>query len=276
MSGFKTSLLLAAVLAVLVPSPVRAQVGKDSPLWKWTTTGGHHDAIVQVSCAGGVGTGILVDVAKQKRVGSGYEGLCVTAYHVVEPDAGKRGVEVKYRNGRVSEKSLVVDFDKKRDVALLWVWVPDGIEAARLADSPAGAGDRLEFTGLGGGSKLDCCLRHFAASASAPTTADEILSDVPLLPGDSGGPVFNDKHELVGIISGGWFWWDGGIHTDAGNAINVTWPGRACNLAAIRRVRENAPNWYGAKVADSGVIPVNHTVPRAEQQAEGLSTSIVK
>ena len=277
MSGHKTSLLLSAALTLLIPSASLAKVGKESSLWKWTSSGGHHDSIVQVSCGGGIGTGVIVDVARNKPVGSGFEGLCITAYHVVEPDKGKREVEVKYKNGRVSEKALVVEFDKKRDIALLWVWVPSGIHATAIAAKPAGPGDRLEFSGLGGGSKLDCCLRHFSASASAPTTADEILSDVPLLPGDSGGPVFNERHELVGIISGGWFWWDGGIRTDAGNAIRVTWPGRACNVAAINSIRRQAPQWYTAarSVQQPEIVTVNATVPGPDQvvdSGEGMTT----
>jgi serine protease Do len=275
MCGDRTSLLLSALLTLLIPSASLAQVGKESSLWKWTSTAEHHDSIVQVSCGGGIGTGVIIDVARDKPVGVGFEGLCITAYHVVEPDDGKREIEVKYKNGRVSEKALIVEFDKKRDVAMLWVWVPAGIKPAVIAARPAGAGDRLEFSGLGGGSKLDCCIRHFSANASAPTTADEILSDVPLLPGDSGGPVFNDRHELVGIISGGWFWWDGGIRTDAGNAISVTWPGRACNVAVIKRVRKQAPQWYANRLPakQPEIIPVNAIAPeRVVDSGDGTTT----
>lgn len=244
MRGLATLILLGTLMLLSRPAPLAAQVGKRSTLWKWTTGAIHHDSVVQVSLKGSIGTGIIVDVAKHKPVGKGFEGLCMTAYHVVEPDAGKREVEVLYRNGRVSEKALVVQFDRERDIALLWVWVPDDIHPAKFAPHAARPGDSLEIAGLGGGSKLDCCMRHFSSAASSPTNQEVILCDVALLPGDSGGPVFNADHEVVGVISGGWFWWDGGIQTEHGYPISVTWPAKACNVAALKQLQRRVPAWY--------------------------------
>lgn len=240
-----TPLLAIGLGLILFPlSAAQAQVGKQSTLWTWTSGAPHHDAIVQVSLKGAIGTGIVIDVAKDKPVGEGFEGLCATAYHVVEPDEGKREIEVLYRNGKVAERALLLDFDKQRDLALLWVWVPKGIEPVKCAQKAVRPGDQVEIAGLGGGSKLDCCLRHFSSAASAPTNSDVILCDVALLPGDSGGPVFNADHEVAGVISGGWFWWDGGIQTDHGYPIQVTWPAKACNVSAIQQLHGKVPGWY--------------------------------
>jgi hypothetical protein len=72
--------------------------------------------------------------------------------------------------------------------------------------------------------------------ASPPSTIEKIFADVPLLPGDSGGPVFNSNQEVVGIISGGWFWWNSGVKSDNGSYVRTTWPARASNIGPIQNM----------------------------------------
>ena len=80
------------------------------------------------------------------------------------------------------------------------------------------------------------CVRAFKSAASPPSSAEKIFADVPLLPGDSGGPIFNSRHEVVGVISGGWFWWDGGVTAPDGAIMRTTWPARASNVAPIQEI----------------------------------------
>jgi len=195
---------------------VTQPVGKGSGLWEWTPYAKYHDTIVEVSTEHGSGTGVLIRVNKSKEIKGGYEGLVLTAWHVVQDDAIGGKIKVTYR------------------MALLWVWVPKGIEPAELATAAVKRGDELELVGLGGGTKLADCVRCFRAEASPPSTIEKIFADVPLLPGDSGGPVFNSKHQVVGIISGGWFWWDSGLKTASGNYIRTTWPARASNVGPLQ------------------------------------------
>lgn len=316
------SIILALFLACSMHCNARGQVGRDTKLWAWTAPAKHHQAIVKISIGDASATGILIDVLRDRPLGKGYEGLCLTAYHVVEKKKAAGGdivkrknavprkyvidgnpiietnnivdsdvyrhddvfendsffephpiierdrifegdeiiqgdeifegardhstnttekkptIKVKYRNGRGGRKSRVLRFNKELDVAILSVWVPEGVLPAKLASTDAQSSDALEFAGLGGNSNLECCLRHFSATASHPTNEDELFADVALLPGDSGGPVFNDRQEIVGIISGGWFWWDGGVTTSGGSSIHTTWPARACNLSAIQKLLE--------------------------------------
>jgi len=211
-----------------------AQVGKESGLWKWTPIADHHHSIVEINSAGGTGTGVVVEIDEEKPLKGGFEGYVLTAYHVVQDDNGDGKIKVKYRNGKRARKCRIVHSDEEKDVALLWVWVPDGIPCSPVASDPIESGDRLEFAGLGGGSQLKCCIRHFAAVASSPSSLEKIFADVPLLPGDSGGPVFNEKREVVGIISGGWFWFNSGITTPSGSLIRTTWPARASNVGPLQ------------------------------------------
>lgn len=226
--------LFATILLVTGSVNVAAQVGRESGLWNWTDKADHHQPIVQVTAGEGTGTGVIIGVDASKPVKDGYEGYCLTAWHVVQHHLNSSEISITYGNGRRAKKCKIIESDQARDIAIIWVWVPKGIAAAKIARTPIKGGDELEFCGLGGGSDVGCCVRHFAGTASSPSTLDRIFADVPLLPGDSGGPVFNAKHEVVGIISGGWFWYDGGITTSSGSAIRTTWPARASNVEPIR------------------------------------------
>jgi len=226
--------LLAVICMCLVSSSGDAQVGKDSGLWEWTPIAEHHHSIVEIHSAGGVGTGVVVEIDETKPLKGGNEGYVLTAYHVVQDDKGDGVIKVRYRNGKRAKKCRIVHADEHKDVALLWVWVPDGIPASTVATDPIESGDTLEFAGLGGGSKLNGCIRHFSATASTPSSLEKIFADVPLLPGDSGGPVFNEQQQVVGIISGGWFWFNSGIRTPSGSSIRTTWPARASNVGPLQ------------------------------------------
>ena len=225
-----------SVLAVyLLSTSASAQVGKDSGLWDWSeNNASHHQAIVQVTAGDGTGTGVIIGIDESKPIKNGHEGYCLTAWHVVQDNLDDNKIRVVFRNGRKAKGCRVLQHDSECDIAIVWVWVPDDIKPAKLAKSPIIGGDELEFAGLGGGSDLMCCLRHFKAKASPPSSLDRIFADVPLLPGDSGGPVFNHNHEVVGVISGGWFWWDGGVTTANGSTIKATWPARASNVDPIK------------------------------------------
>ncbi len=225
---------------------------------------------------GATGSGVIVRFERVSALPAG-QAYCLTAAHVLESALGKsitkNGVappnqpgskdepkkpgetrapaekksstkavlpapviSVFYRSGEVSRKSQIVAIDEKRDVALLRVAVPKGTKPVRVASKAIKPGESLEFIGFGGGSDVKKP-RHFNAFASAPTTGDLIYADTPLLPGDSGGAVFNEKKEVVGVISGGWIWWQGGIRNKVGQNIPATWPARACNVAPIRQLR---------------------------------------
>ena len=225
---------LALVTVSIVSSSAQAQVGRDSGLWEWTPLADHHQAIVEISSAGGIGTGVVIEIDKDKRIKNGHEGYVLTAWHVVQDDNGEGQIKVSYKNGVRAKKCRIVQADEHKDIALLWVWVPDEIPAVPLATDAIEAGDTLEFAGLGGGTDLCGVIRHFSAVASTPSSLEKIFADVPLLPGDSGGPVFNGDHQVVGIISGGWFWFNSGLMSESGSSIRTTWPARASNIGPIQ------------------------------------------
>jgi S1-C subfamily serine protease len=224
----------ANIAGAASPKPPTLPVGTGSGLWEWTPHAAYHDSIVEVSTSHGSGTGVLIKIDESKKIRNGYEGMVLTAWHVVQDDMLDGEIKVTYKNKRRSKGCQIVEFDEAKDVAVLWVWVPEDIKPAKLATESIKRGDKLELVGLGGGTKLADCVRSFTGQASPPSSVEKIFADVPLLPGDSGGPVFNAKHEVVGIISGGWFWWDSGLKTASGAYIRTTWPARASNVGPLQ------------------------------------------
>lgn len=263
---------LVFFLTVGLSQTALAQVGKGNPLWKWTQPANHHNAVVkvQIETRGkrtpqALATGVIVEIDGGEKLAKG-EAYCLTAAHVLEAALAEetktvsttttshssdtpvpvvttslvkptREVAVYYRSGAVSRNCKILALDEKLDVALLRVALPEGHKPVRLASTEIKPGDKLEFAGLGGGSDVTKP-RHFNALASAPTTDNQIFADATLLPGDSGGAVFNGNNEVVGIISGGWIWWEGGIKNSGGHRVPATWPARACNLVPIRQLHK--------------------------------------
>ena len=227
-----TLLILACCSVASAQVKPAVQLAKSSGLGLWTYSeeGPHHNSIVKITAPvgqqEGSGTGVVVYVDKDDPVGNGHRGYCMTAYHVVK-DAGSRLViKTQYCvDGRflTSTKNKVVHFDKELDIALVWTWVPKEVEPVKIAQSPISPGDRIEFCGLGTKSPNEDALkhlRHFWGVAAVTCTPKQGFCDITLRPGDSGGPVFNENHELVGIISGGWFWV---MHKEE---KGYTWPAR--------------------------------------------------
>jgi hypothetical protein len=234
-------LLLGLIWAAQAPAQINIRhthlVGGDTSVWTFTSRTDHHKAVVRVSVGNASGTGTIVRVNQDKPKGNGFEGYCLTAYHVVrDRPPGDSQIKVHYRDGRISKGCQVVAFDAEYDAALLWVWVPANLNAATVAKQPVAGRDTIEICGLGGNSKLKCCLRSFKAIAALPTTEHQLYADVSLLPGDSGGPVFNTKGQVVGVISGGWFWWDARVRDKSGGHVMATWPARAANGTVLGKL----------------------------------------
>lgn len=138
-------------------------------------------------------------------LGSGFlisaDGLALTAYHVVFQAEKLEAVTADRRRYPVS----VVGFDDQHDLALLKVGVPAGTPFFPLAAQSPGHNDPTLVIGNGDGAFLRpstgrlLSLDAQAGRADFPPGTLEL--SVPLVPGDSGGPVINAKGEAVGVVS---------------------------------------------------------------------------
>jgi hypothetical protein len=138
------------------------------------------------------GSGTLVDVRDQY-------GLVVTNWHVVRDATGV--VEVVFPSGfRSHARPLKVDPDW--DLAALVIWRPP-IEPVVLAAQPPRPGDPLTIHGYGQGqyrSVTGRCTSYYAPRRDYPLELVEL--NVEARQGDSGGPIFNQRGELAGVLFG--------------------------------------------------------------------------
>jgi serine protease Do len=148
--------------------------------------------IVPEDGATAYGSGTLVDVREQF-------GLVITNWHVVRDSQGT--VEVVFPSGfRSHARPLKVDSDW--DLAALVIWRPP-IEPVRVSATPPRPGDLLTIHGYGQGQyriATGRCTAFYAPKVNYPREMVEL--DVQARQGDSGGPIFNQRGELAGVLFG--------------------------------------------------------------------------
>jgi len=217
MGGSLATVGLAALIAAagLVVSNARATtlepltgiLGLPEPLGNAHTTGPFsnvqppndrpHPAVARIVVPEGhgatsYGSGTLVDVRDQF-------GLVVTNWHVVRDGTGE--VEVIFPDGfRSKARPLKVDSDW--DLAALVIWRPS-VQPVLIAAVAPQPGDQLTICGYGSGqyrAATGRCTQYYAPKLDLPQHMVEL--DVEARQGDSGGPIFNDRGELAGVLFG--------------------------------------------------------------------------
>ncbi|TWU20808.1 S1 family peptidase [Bythopirellula polymerisocia] len=155
-----------------------------------------HPAVVRVVVPEGeatsFGSGTLVDVREKF-------GLVITNWHVVRDAKGP--IEVIFPNGLTS-KARALKVDPDWDLAALVIWHPQ-VKPVKIAASAPQPGDLLTICGYGPGiyrSATGRCTQYYSPQANMPQQMVEL--DVEARQGDSGGPIFNDRGELAGVLFG--------------------------------------------------------------------------
>jgi hypothetical protein len=158
--------------------------------------GGVHPAVVRVMATDrdgfSLGSGTLVAVSE-------HHGLVVTNWHVIRDAAGPIGVALP--NGFRSTAS-VLKSDRDWDLAALAIWRPN-VDPVPVATQPPQPGEPLTIAGYGSGQYRTItgrCTQYVAPGFNQPFEMVELSA--PARQGDSGGPIFNSRGELAGVLFG--------------------------------------------------------------------------
>ncbi|MCU0959164.1 MAG: serine protease [Pirellulaceae bacterium] len=169
-------------------------------MWPWSRpqppSTPPHPAVVRVLAEepDGIaqGSGTLVDA-------QGPYGLIVTNWHVVRDASGP--INVVFPDGFRSA-ARVLQVDRDWDLAALLIWRPTAA-AVPLAQRTPRPGDPLTIAGYGSGTYRAVtgrCTQYVAPSAHHPYEMVEVSAAARQ--GDSGGPIFNERGELAGVLFG--------------------------------------------------------------------------
>jgi len=146
----------------------------------------------QLTTSQGLGSGVIINK----------EGYIITAAHVVE-SANK--ISVKFQNG-TSQDADVISSSTPADVALLKLRVvPPNIKPATIGDSSTSKiGEQIFIVGAPRGLEHSLSVGHISRKMNKNTISNgEMASytDASINQGNSGGPMFNMKGEVIGIVS---------------------------------------------------------------------------
>lgn len=183
------------------PQVDSAQPQRPTPAWRYERAAGHRAAVARIVC---------YDRDGSKSIGSGvlvrYRGRLVilTAWHVIQT---ARRITVWLATGRWYD-ARVLHTDSTWDCGVLDIGRPQGVEPAELEFGDAahpGRSDRLESAGYGGDGRLAVNTGFFLGYSSPSRSggpADWMRLSGYARQGDSGGPIFNARGRVVGILWG--------------------------------------------------------------------------
>jgi len=147
------------------------------------------------------GSGVIISRLEEKHptIEGMTRGYIVTCAHVT-PKNDTLAIVIEYQNGMTSE-AQILETNSVTDVALLRAWIPVEYTVIAPATIRPVYSDIVFCCGYG---QLYNCKkpRYFECKVfrSSPLIIS-LLEDA--VPGDSGGPIFNEEGKLVGLISQG-------------------------------------------------------------------------
>ena len=145
-------------------------------------------SVVRITAGGAFGSGVVLDAT----------GVLVTTLHVIR---GQPQVSITLANGDVYDDVTVVDIDERRDLVLL------KIKAFNLTPATFGDSDQVQVGEkvvlIGSAQGLDLTVNEGVISASRGSGEGYQLfqTSAAASPGSSGGGMFNEYGELIGIVS---------------------------------------------------------------------------
>ena len=138
-----------------------------------------------------------------KKVGTGFlispNGYAATCKHVVEEPSSYSAV----LNDKTEYSLTVLSVSPRQDLAVVQVPVPQKGSHLSLRDaSTLSPGERLFAIGASAGLQATVTDGVFTGIRRMPETEEEVIQfSAPVNPGNSGGPLVDEKGQVVGIVS---------------------------------------------------------------------------
>lgn len=184
--------MLAGLAALLAAAPAAAQAPKTMTVAELVRT--VKPAVVYIATYDakgqqeGLGSGFVVDAS----------GVVVTNLHVIQ---GAKALSVKMADGEVYDKVEIVDYDARRDIAVLKVKPYGRLPTVSLGDS-----DRVEIgedaVAVGNPKGMEHTVSSGLISAMRQDEGYKLIQiSVPISPGSSGGPLFDRQGRVIGITT---------------------------------------------------------------------------
>jgi len=155
-----------------------------------------HPAVARIvapeSSGASMGSGVLVDV-------NDTQGLVLTNWHVVRES--RSAVLVQFPDGFQSA-GTVIRQDEAWDLAAIVIWKPNTTPVT-VAAVPPQPGEPLTIGGFGRGvyrEQTGRCTEYLSPGSGYPKEFVEL--EATARQGDSGGPIFNERRELAGVLFG--------------------------------------------------------------------------
>jgi len=145
-------------------------------------------SMVTVTTPTGQGSGVIVDAS----------GVFVTNFHVIR---GDRTASVKLANGDVYDDVAVVDVDERKDLVLLKIKAFGLVPAVAGNSDQVQAGDRVILIGSPRGLELSVSDGLISAVRDSGEGYRLFQTSAAASPGSSGGGMFDEFGELIGIVS---------------------------------------------------------------------------
>jgi S1-C subfamily serine protease len=144
----------------------------------------------------------VVVIRTDKGQGSGFliksDGTIATNAHVI---TGASTIEVKLASGEVYRRVYILASDEAEDIALLRIEAAD-VPALPLSNSnDAKVGDNVVLVGAPLGLEETVSTGIVSGTRILESGLRVIQTTAPASPGSSGGPLLNNKGEVIGLIS---------------------------------------------------------------------------
>ena len=194
--GMSLSAIGVLCLAVLIPAGVAGQAGAKGK--RYTVP-----ELVKAMSPAVVYIGNVNSRGEVTSFGSGFvvdaTGVIVTNYHVID---GAFDLQVKMKDGEIYDRTEVLEYDQRRDIAVIKIRAFKSLPTVALADTEVEAGE--DAVAIGNPKGLEHTVSAGIVSAFRQAEGYRLIQiSVPISPGSSGGPLFNLEGKVIGITSAG-------------------------------------------------------------------------